>query len=208
MLEDKRRVKKIERKMKRGNEMQKQKKSRFYSWTALAIGLLLATGLWAQEEFKGRLFPDAARGSQRALNIIISIDEYTSKQEVFQLIQTYHQSGYKQFRSDLREMKKGILRPVGGTGNQVVFHLAQYTPTGNGGEIILVGESQSWNLDSRRRHDNRFPYLVVELSINEKGEGSGNIYLQADIRLTSQGIVEKASYNQPPRQILGIELVK
>lgn len=188
--------------------MDQKNKACFFSMIVPAICLFLCSVLWAREEFKGRLFPDAARGSQRALNIIISIDEYSSKQEVFQLIQTYHQSGYKQFRADLREMKKGILRPVGGTGNQVVFHLAQYTPTGNGGEIILVGESQSWNLDSRRRHDNRFPYLVVELSLNEKGEGSGNIYLQADIRLTSQGIVEKASYNQPPRQIVGLELVK
>jgi len=194
--------------MKRGNKMKKQKRSRFFLWAALAIGVLLNTGLLAQEKFKGRLFPDAARGSQRALNIIISIDEYTSKQEVFQLIQTFHKSGYKQFREDLREMKKGTLRPVGGTGNQVVFHLAQYTPKGKGGEIILVGESQSWNLDSRRRHDNRFPYLVVELSFDEKGKGSGNIYLQADIRLTSEGIIEKASYNQPPRQIMGLESVK
>jgi hypothetical protein len=188
--------------------MDKKTKACFLSGTVLFICLFLCSGLSAQEEFKGRLFPDAARGSQRALNIIISIDEYTSKQEVFQLIQIYHQSGYKQFRDDLREMKKGILRPVGGTGNQVVFHLAQYAPKGTGGEIILVGESQSWNLDSRRRHDNRFPYLVVELSFDEKGKGSGNIYLQADIRLTSHGIVEIASYNQPPRQILGLELVK
>jgi hypothetical protein len=188
--------------------MVKQKKRRLSSWTALTIGLLFTTGLWAKEEFKGRLFPDATRGSQRAMNIIISIDEYTSTEEVFKLIQTYHNSGYKQFRDDLKGMKKGILRPVGGTGNQVVFHLAQYTPKGNGGEIILVGESQSWNLDSRRRHDNRFPYLVVELSFDEKGKGSGNIYLQADIRLTSEGIIEKASYNQPPRQIVGLELIK
>ena len=188
--------------------MDKKNKRYFFSMIVPAICLFLGSVFLAQEEFKGRLFPDAARGSQRALNIIISIDEYTSKQEVFQLIQTYHQNGYQQFRADLRQMKKGVLRPVGGTGNQVVFHLAQYTPKGNGGEIILVGESQSWNLDSRSRHDNRFPYLVVELSFDEKGKGSGNIYLQADIRLTSEGIIEKASYNQPPRQIMGLESVK
>jgi hypothetical protein len=188
--------------------MDKKNKAYFFSMIIPAICLFLCSGLWGQEEFQGRLFPDAARGSQRAEKIIISIDGYTSSEEVFQLIQTYHNSGYEQFRTDLRKMKKGILSPVGGMGVQVTFHLIQSTPTEKGRDIILVSESQSWNLDSKRRHDNRFPYLIVELSLNEKGEGSGNIYLQADIRLTSQGIVEKASYNQPPRQIVGLELVK
>lgn len=188
--------------------MVKYKKTGLSLYTASVIFLLLCSGLWAQERFQGRLFPDATRGTQRAEKIIISIDGYTSTDEVFQLIQTYHKSGYKQFRDDLREMKKGILRPVGGMGVQVAFHLIQSTPTEKGRDIILVGESQSWNLDSRRKHDNRFPYLVVELSINEKGKGSGNIYLSADIRLTSQGIVEKAAYNQPPRQIIGLEFLK
>ena len=194
--------------MKRENKMEKQKKTQFFSWTASGMCVFLCTGLLAQEKFQGRLFPDATRGSQRAEKIIISIDDYTSSEEVFKLIQTFHKNGYKQFRDDLREMKKGILRPVGGMGVQAVFHLIQSTPTEKGRDIILVSESQSWNLDSRRRHDNRFPYLVVELSLNEKGEGSGNIYLSADIRLTSQGIIEKAGYNQPPRQLLGVEVLK
>lgn len=188
--------------------MDQKKKACLLSMIIPVICLFLCSGLWAEEEFQGRLFPDATRGSQRAEKIIISIDGYTSPDEVFQLIQTYHNSGYEQFRSDLRKIKKGILRPVGGMGVQVAFHLIQSTPTKKGRDIILVSESQSWNLDSRRRHDNRFPYLVVELSLNEKGEGSGNIYLSADIRLTSQGTVEKASYNQPPRQIVGLELIK
>jgi len=188
--------------------MRKKYETCFFSFIVPGILTFLCSGLWGQEEFQGRLFPDAARGSQRAEKIIISIDGYTSTDEVVQLIQTYHQSGYEQFRTDLRKLKKGILRPVGGMGVQVAFHLIQSTPTKKGRDIILVSESQSWNLDSRRRHDNRFPYLVVELSLNEKGKGSGNIYLQADIRLTSQGTVEKASYNQPPRQIVGLELVK
>ena len=183
-------------------------KDLFLAWIILAICLVFCSSLWSQEEFQGRLFPDAARGSQRAEKIVISIEDYTSTEEVFQLIQTYHKSGYQQFRDDLRKMNKGILRPVGGMGVQVVFHLIQSTPTEKGRDIILVSESQSWNLDSRRRHDNRFPYLVVELNLNEKGKGSGNIYFSADIRLTSQGIVEKASYSQPPRQILGVEILK
>lgn len=188
--------------------MEKQNKARFSSWVAPAVCLFLCTGLWAQEEFEARLFPDESRGSQRAEKIIISVDSYTSSEEVFQLIETFHRNGYKQFRTMLREMKKGILRPTGGRGMQVTLHAVQSTQTEKGRHIILVGESQSWNLDSRRRHDNRFPFLVVELSLNEKGKGSGEIYLSADIKLTGQGTIERDAYNAPPRQLLGVAVLK
>ena len=188
--------------------MEKQNKARFSSWAAPVICLFLCTGLWAQEEFQARLFPDVGPGSQRAEKIIISVDSYTSSEEVYQLIETYNNRGYDQFRAVLRGMKKGILRPIGGRGIQIIFHAAQSIPTEKGRKIVLVGESQSWNLDSSLRYDSRFPFLVVELSLNEKGKGSGNIYLSADIKLTGQGTIERDAYNAPPKQLLGVAVLK
>lgn len=188
--------------------MRKQKKIRIFTCLTPTILLFLFTGLWAQEEYQARLFSNTGTGLQRAEKIIISVDSYTSSEEVINLIQTFHKGGYNQFRAALRKIKKGILRPIGGRGMQITIHAAQSTPTEKGRHIILVGESQSWSTDSRRRQDNRFPYMVVELDINEKGKGSGEIYLSANIKLTSQGTIERSGYDRPPQQLIGLRRIK
>jgi hypothetical protein len=188
--------------------MKKQKRIFFIFWVVAALGIFFYTDLWAQEEFQARLFPEVGPGSQKAEKIIITVDSYTTSEEIYQLVNIYNNRGYDEFRATLQGMKKGILRPTGGRGMQIILHAAQSIPTDKGRKITLVGESQSWNLDSSRRYDSRFPFLVIELKLNEKGKGSGNIYLSADIKLTSEGTIEKAAYNAPPRQLLGAAEVK
>jgi hypothetical protein len=188
--------------------MNKHTRAHLSAWVAAAIFLCLCTGLWAKEEFQARLFPDLGQGSQKATKLIISIDDYTSSEEVFQLMNTFNNRGYEQFRAALHAMKKGTLRPKGGRGVQIILHAAQSTPTEKGRNIILVGESQSWNLDSRMRYDGRFPFMVIEFSLNEKGKGDGNIYVSADIKLTSQGTIEVTGYSSPPKQLYGVAVLK
>jgi len=188
--------------------MNKHNRAHLSAWVAVAIFLCLCTGLWAKEEFQARLFPDLAQGSQKATKLIISIDSYTNSEEVLQLIQTFNNRGYEQFRATLHAMNKGTLRPTGGRGVQIILHAAQSTPTDKGRNIILVAESQSWSLDSRLRYDGRFPLMVIELSLNEKGKGKGNIYLSADIKLTGQGTIEMTGYSSPQRQLFGVAVMK
>lgn len=188
--------------------MIKNKRRHFSAWIITAICLFLCTGLWAKEDFQARLFPDLGQGSQKPTKIIISVDSYTSTEEIFQLMNTFNNRGYEQFRATLRTMNKGILRPTGGRGLQVILHAAQSTPTDKGRKVTLVAESQSWSLDSSLRYDSRFPFMVIELKLNEKGKGSGNIYISADIKLTGEGTIERGAYNTPPKQLLGVAVMK
>jgi hypothetical protein len=91
---------------------------------------------------------------------------------------------------------------------QITLHAAQSTLTEKGRHIILVGESQSWSMDSRLKQDTRFPYMVVELDFNNRGKGSGEIYLSANIKLTNQGTIERSGYNRPPQQLMGLTRLK
>ena len=50
--------------------------------------------------------------------------------------------------------------------------------------------------------------MVIELSLNEKGKGKGNIYLSADIKLTGQGTIEMTGYSSPQRQLFGVAVMK
>ena len=146
--------------------------------------------------------------SQRAKKLMISIESYTSAEEVFQLIENFNKGGFKQFRSAFRGMTKGIVRPRGGSGLKINLHAAQNIQTDKGRQIILVAESQSLDPDVQLRLNSKFPFMVIELNINNKGKGKGKIYLQANIRLTSLGTIERASYSLPPKQLFGVSTLK
>lgn len=180
----------------------------FSAWALVTACLSLSTGLWAKEEFQARLLPGLGTNTQKSLKLIISVESYTSAEEVFQLIKIFNQSGYDQFRKALNGMNKGVVHPTGGRGMRILIHAAQSIQTDKGRQILLIAESQSWNLDTNLRHDGRFPFMVFELNFDKKGKGKGKIYVQADIRMTSQGTIEMRSYNSPPKPLSGLSALK
>ena len=128
--------------------------------------------------------------------------------EIFELIDLFYNTGYEQYKSALHKLKKGIARPTGGRGVQIVLNAAQSLPTKKGRQILLVSRSQSWDLNTRLGYDGRYPFMVIQLNLNEKGKGSGKIYQQADIILTKEGIIELAETGSPPKQLSGVSIQK
>lgn len=188
--------------------MKKRNKIRFSTWITVAFCICLSTALWAQEEFRGRLIPSQGPSAQQAEKLKILVESYTSNEEVLQLMEVLHKRGYEQFRGALHGMKKGAIQPIGGRGTKLDLHAAQSIPTEKGRHVILVAESYSWDIGTSFYYDQRFPFLVIELDINDKGKGKGKIYLSARIKLTSQGTIELDSYSSPPKQFWGVSAKK
>jgi hypothetical protein len=181
---------------------------RFSAWAVVAVCMSFGTVLWAQEEFRGRLLPGQGPSAQQAEKLRILVDSYTSDEEVFHLIEVFNKRGYEQFRSTLRGMNKGAIHPIGGRGAKLILHAAQNIQTDKGRQIILVAESYSWDIGTSFSFDNRYPFMVIELDINNKGKGKGRIYLSARIKLTSNGTIEMESYSSPPKQLWGVTTKK
>ena len=184
--------------------MEKSDKTKFSAWAIVAVCMSLSTVLWAQEEFRARLLPGLGPSSQQAENLRILVDSYTSDEEVLYLIETFNKRGYEQFRSTLHGMNKGTVQPIGGRGTKLVLHAAQSIQTEKGRRIILVAESYSWDIGTSFSFDQRFPFMVIQLDINNKGKGKGKIYLSARIKLTSKRTIELESYSSPPKQLWGV----
>jgi hypothetical protein len=180
----------------------------FSAWIVAVVYMSLSTVLWAQEEFQARLLPGQGPSSQQAEKLRIIVDSYTSDEEVLLLIDTYNKMGYEQFRSTLHGMNKGVIHPIGGRGTKLILHAAQSTQTDKGRQIFLVAESYSWDIGTSFSFDQRFPFMVIELDINNKGKGKGKIYLSARIGLTSKGTIEMESYSSPPKQLWGVSAKK
>jgi hypothetical protein len=188
--------------------MRRRTIKKFSVWVVVAACLSLSSVLWAKEEFQARLLPGLGPSSQKARKLTILVESYTSTEEVFELIETFNKRGYDQFRGALCGVIKGFIRPTGGRGKKIILHAAQNIHTDKGRKILLVAESQSWSLDTTLRFNSKYPFLVIELNINNKGKGEGKVYVQADIQLTRQGTIELASYDSPPKQLFGVRVLK
>jgi len=56
--------------------------------------------------------------------------------------------------------------------------------------------------------DSRFPFMVIELNVDDKGKGNGKIYDQASISLTAEKTFSMSGYNAPPVQLWDVRPVK
>jgi hypothetical protein len=181
----------------------------FFAFSLLSItGNSIAGVFKDKEEFKARLL-ETSPGTFRAMKLVISIESYTSFEEVSQLIETYKEKGYKQFRRAFHRMKKGYVRPTGGHGVRIILHAAQSTQTESGRRILVAAEGYSWKqMDPNMRTDSRFPFMFIELKFDAEGKRTGRVYPQADIRLTNEGVMEIASFSSPPIPLYDVSALK
>lgn len=173
-----------------------------------AACLVLSTVIWCEEKFEARLLEQSGPKAGMATKFEISIESYTSNEEILQLEEVFSREGYEAFMRVFRTMNKGTFKPVGGRGVKIVIHVAHSIPTKKGRKILLFTPRQSWDADAVQRVDARFPFMVIELDINDKGEGKGRIYEQADIELTQEGTMAMKSYFSPPRALWGVKALK
>lgn len=179
-----------------------------FATVIIAAWLSMGVFLRAAEEFQGKLLTGSGIAAEKVIKLKITVERYTSADEVLKLMEVFSRQGYESFVSTFRSMIKGFFRPVGGRGVKVNIHAAQNIQKETGRQILLFTERQSWDLESSQRVDNRFPYMVIELNLDDKGKGEGKFYEQANIKLTPQGTMELESYNSPPKRIFAVSTVK
>jgi hypothetical protein len=174
----------------------------------IAACLFLSVVLRAEEKFEARLLAEPGESAELAMKFEIFADSYTSAEEVTRLKDVFHNEGYESFMTVFCGMNKGIFSPVGGRGVKIAIHAAHSIPTNKGRKILLFTSSQSWDADTPRIIDWRFPFMLIELNISHKGKGKGKIYEQVSIKLDPEGNVVMHSYNSPPLSLWGVKELK
>jgi len=170
--------------------------------------LISGAGVSDTEEFQARLLTGGMQYTENVKKIRITIDGYTTPEEVLDLLRIQSEQGYEPFMTAFRALNKGIFFPIGARGIKINIHGAHSVPTEKGRQIQLFTQRQPWDVDSNQRIDNRFPFMVIELNLDSKGNGTGKFYEQASIRLTPQRTFAMDGYNSPPKQLWDVKLVK
>lgn len=180
----------------------------FSAWVIMAVFLSSGVASLETEEFVARILQGGQMYTESVKKIKITIDSYTTDEEVLNLIGVMSQQGYEAFMDAFRAAKKGIFFPIGGRGIKIIIHGAHSIPAEKGRQILLFTTRQSWDVEINPRTDSRFGFMVVELNVNSKGKGTGKIYEQASIQLTPQRTIVMDGYNSPPKQLWDVQLSK
>jgi len=161
-----------------------------------------------KEEFEARLLHGGQQTMESVRKIKLTIDSYTTDEEVLNLINVFNQQGYEPFLSAFRALDKGSFLPIGGRGIKITIHAAHSIPTEKGRQVLIFTMREAWDLEVRQSIDPRFGFMVVELNLDSKGRGTGKIYEQANIQMTPQRTFVMDGYNSPPKQFWDVRLSK
>jgi hypothetical protein len=187
---------------------------RIFAITILAA-FFLGSGnlLAAAERYSAKMLTRGGPNTEPVLKIQITIDSYTTGEEAWKLMQLLDKGGYEPFITAFRQDTKGSLLFMSARGLKVNIHVAQVTPKENGRRIMLFTERQGWEVDVFQRVDGRYPFLIIELDLDNKGKGEGRIYENAQIKFsgnesTGTARMEMEGYSSAPKNLFGVQLIK
>jgi hypothetical protein len=169
----------------------------------LAACIALSPPPLAADVFRARMLTGKAPVEPAAVSIRIEIQSYTTPEEVQALQETLNQGGMDAFLKAFQNMKKGVVRIMDRRGWNLPVHAALVVPAKKGRKVLCFMLRQAWDPGSQLVRTGADFFMVLELSLNEKGTGDGRLYEDAGIKLQPQaGTIEMDKYGSAPKVLI------
>ncbi len=166
---------------------------------AVALTVALTAPLGAKDIFRARMLTGKAPIEPAYVDVQIEIDSWTTPEEIRQLQDVLMQSGSEAFLGAFNAMKKGVVRFMYARGYNLTVHMAQVLPTEKGRRVMLVLNRESWSQGGYLVRGRHF-FMIIELTLNEKGKGEGRFFEDAQVKLDSQlGKIDMENYESAPK---------
>jgi len=166
------------------------------STLVIVVAMFLSSLALAQNEEAYSAVALGTGGSvgARSLSFDFRINQYASDDEVDALAQLLKDKGQDALRRELEKRDVGRINPVGTVGNQVAVARKHQTPSGT--VIILVTARNMPFVELyRNSRTTDYPFGFLQIKLDSKGEGSGQIMVAAKIRFNKKkGHYEIESY--------------
>jgi hypothetical protein len=154
--------------------------------------------------------------SGNALNLTIAIQEFSTDDEVQQLVQSYARGGEDSLRSAMGKSKKGYFTLSSQT---VRLLMIQAQPVGTGRRLQLVGEapdtifsgetpgafsSAGTGPRTMMAGHRDYDYIVIQLEVDEKGNGKGLLFPYCKVVFNKQGEIVITPMHPEPNQLVSV----
>ena len=153
----------------------------------VVLGALVAVStVLCQEAAKSDAYTGVAMGTggsvgAKSVGFDFRISRYTTDEEVDQLAALLKEKGQDALRRAMEKLDVGRVNPVGSTGNQIA--VARKKQVGSETMITIVTARIMPFVELYRGgRSTDYPFGFIQVKLNEKGEGGGQILVAAKIR--------------------------
>ena len=173
-------------------------------WGRLSVVVALLTGVAAagfpaQDKPRTESYTGVAIGSGgavggKSISFDFRITGYTTDEQVQEYAKLLKAKGQDALRSVLEKQDMGRINPVGSTGNQIA--IARKRQHGSDTIITIVtARTMSFTELYRSNRSVDYPFGLLKVKLNAKGEGTGQIMAAAKLRFNKKsGKFEIESY--------------
>lgn len=187
--------------------MKVSKAQKYFLCLMMGLSLAAAGSLHAEEEFKAKLMTSGGPIRERMMNIKISVDDFTTTDDIQQMLKSYEGGDIEGFIGAFRDSKKGSFMITGGRGLNVRINVAHVEPTDEGRKLLLYMERQNWTSNTTTTMYSKYRFMMIELELDLFGEGTGKFYPGISIQLNSEGKIVVDEFTTP-FQILAVQKLK
>lgn len=155
------------------------------------------------EEYSAIALVTSGGAAGSMVQLSIRIDSLTSDEEALQLAQILKDQGPDGLAKTLDKAQRGRIAPVGRVGNDI--NVARAFQTEKGRLIRLVMNRSLGFVELR--HGGRstdYQFSVIELLVNERGEGEGMALAAAKVRFNKENQLEVENLGQSPIRITNV----
>ena len=179
----------------------------------LGIATLVSAAYSQEEKQKPEAYSAVAMGTGggvggKTIPFDFSISRYTSDEELNKFAQLLKEKGQDALRSALEKEDVGRISPTGRVGNQIA--VARKRQEGTVTVITIVTARTMPFIELyRSNRSTDYPFGFLQVKLNSKGEGSGQIMAAASIRFNKKkGHYEIESYGNQYIKAVNVRLWK
>ncbi len=140
------------------------------------------------------------------INLTIRINEFSTDQEVLELLEVLKEGGTDQLRRTMEKIQKGKISPQGRLGSDIA--VARVRKIDGGEHFIIVTARLIPGFElyvGGRSRDYPFSWFEFEIDEEGKGIGLGAAVVAAKLSFSDEGQLEVTSYGIQPFQLTNIK---
>jgi hypothetical protein len=137
----------------------------------------------------------------------MQIDAWSTDEDIIHLVQVLVQGGNKALYEELRTLeKKGYLSVDNELAHNVVVARSLATESGKGRVVrLLLNRPITFFEAVNKLRLEDYPFGFVEVTLDENGEGEGDLYAAARITVTEEGL-DIVSYGVKPLKLMKVKI--
>jgi hypothetical protein len=171
------------------------------------VSLSLCQNATAQKESYSAIMVTRAPSTQH-VRFTFNITKWATEDEIKQLGKVLKERGQDALFDELKKLDAGHINASGDIGNQIA--IAEKSMSGNNTVITMINARRMSTVEQARNATHTdYPFGFLQVTLNEKGEGTGKMVMAAKIKYdTSKGHSVLEPYGNGAAQVTNVEPLK